>query len=564
MTTAQPAPVRPWLYGPAVDLLFGCGGLYLVAFALLWSVGPPMAQTIHLGVLPLAVLALSLPHYGATLLRVYERREDRRHYAFFAVAATALVWGWFAIGVYAAGVGSALVTLYLTWSPWHYSGQNYGVGMLLLRRAGVVVSPFARRMLWSSFLLSFALVAVSIHAALPGAAYTPTVTSPLAEGAFAFEPLGLPMRWLAPLLLAIGAGYVATTTVAFSALARVARASALVPMFAVVALQALWFSLPVLASVTTIGASVLPLGAAHRGYVLLWVALGHSLQYVWITTWFAVPGASPRARARYWSRSFLVGAAAFGAPSLLFAPELFGRHAFETGLGLLVTAAVNVHHFILDGAIWKLRDGRIARILLGPRGSAAQPIPAPTPARRWGKALVWGSIGAVGVAYAAFSAVGTLELEYGFRRALDPPDVQRLRTAARRLERVGHAHPALYLNLGILAERAGDLATAQREAERSLALAPSPEGWLLLGSVYARASRWDAAAQAYEEVLALAPDHLVALSELATVSQRRGDLARAESALRRATRVAPERPQLRERLAAVQRLRARAAGAPPS
>jgi tetratricopeptide (TPR) repeat protein len=31
---------------------------------------------------------------------------------------------------------------------------------------------------------------------------------------------------------------------------------------------------------------------------------------------------------------------------------------------LIFTALVNIHHFILDGAIWKLRDGRIAQLLL--------------------------------------------------------------------------------------------------------------------------------------------------------------------------------------------------------
>ena len=31
---------------------------------------------------------------------------------------------------------------------------------------------------------------------------------------------------------------------------------------------------------------------------------------------------------------------------------------------LLVASVVNLHHFVLDGAIWKLRDGRVARVLL--------------------------------------------------------------------------------------------------------------------------------------------------------------------------------------------------------
>src|SRR6202034_4761608 len=34
---------------------------------------------------------------------------------------------------------------------------------------------------------------------------------------------------------------------------------------------------------------------------------------------------------------------------------------------LIFTALINIHHFILDGAIWKLRDGRIAAVLLNTR-----------------------------------------------------------------------------------------------------------------------------------------------------------------------------------------------------
>jgi hypothetical protein len=45
---------------------------------------------------------------------------------------------------------------------------------------------------------------------------------------------------------------------------------------------------------------------------------------------------------------------------------------FDTGLLLLVNAAVNLHHFVLDGAIWKLRDGTVARILEGAFVIAAQ------------------------------------------------------------------------------------------------------------------------------------------------------------------------------------------------
>jgi hypothetical protein len=35
---------------------------------------------------------------------------------------------------------------------------------------------------------------------------------------------------------------------------------------------------------------------------------------------------------------------------------------------LTFTALVNIHHFILDGALWKLRDSRIAALLLNAQG----------------------------------------------------------------------------------------------------------------------------------------------------------------------------------------------------
>ena len=38
---------------------------------------------------------------------------------------------------------------------------------------------------------------------------------------------------------------------------------------------------------------------------------------------------------------------------------------------MIFTALVNIHHFILDGAIWKLRDGRIAALLLDTRARMA-------------------------------------------------------------------------------------------------------------------------------------------------------------------------------------------------
>ena len=40
---------------------------------------------------------------------------------------------------------------------------------------------------------------------------------------------------------------------------------------------------------------------------------------------------------------------------------------------LIFTALVNIHHFLLDGAIWKLRDSRVSSVLVAPRKHGRQP-----------------------------------------------------------------------------------------------------------------------------------------------------------------------------------------------
>jgi hypothetical protein len=37
---------------------------------------------------------------------------------------TLVIFAWFVAGQYVPIAGAALLTLYLTWSPWHYSGLN--------------------------------------------------------------------------------------------------------------------------------------------------------------------------------------------------------------------------------------------------------------------------------------------------------------------------------------------------------------------------------------------------------------------------------------------------------
>ena len=131
---------RRWLVGPVTDLLFGCGLAYAFVFAAHALAGAAFRDWIPFAWLPIATLLVSTPHYGATLIRVYEDAQERRLQARFAVWATAALCVGFWLGLRSVAIGSLFVTLYLTWSPWHYTAQNYGVAMVLLRRRGAAPS----------------------------------------------------------------------------------------------------------------------------------------------------------------------------------------------------------------------------------------------------------------------------------------------------------------------------------------------------------------------------------------------------------------------------------------
>ena len=75
----------------------------------------------------LLILIVSGAHYGATLLRVYEHRAERDTYRIFTVYGTFAMLAMLLGALYSPMAGSLLISLYLTWSPWHCTGQNYGI-----------------------------------------------------------------------------------------------------------------------------------------------------------------------------------------------------------------------------------------------------------------------------------------------------------------------------------------------------------------------------------------------------------------------------------------------------
>jgi hypothetical protein len=267
---------EPWLYGRWLDLLVGCGLGYIALVPVLLGFGYvagvqnwPVVAVVAFGML------INAPHYGATVLRVYGNPVDRAKYRFFALHATLLLGVLFAGASRSVWLASALITIYLTWSPWHFAGQNYGLALMFLRRRGIEVDARAKRFFYLSFVLSAALAMLALH----GGAGEFSVTVPTldAPGAPRLIPLGVPAVVSTPLFAIVGVAYVGCLAAAAWRLRRTGSWSDHAPAWTLVCTQALWYAVPVL-SMT--GNQLLP-------FATVWISAAHSLQYLWVTAYYA-------------------------------------------------------------------------------------------------------------------------------------------------------------------------------------------------------------------------------------------------------------------------------------
>ncbi len=525
---SRPIP-GPWLHGPGWDLLLGAGALYLPIFAVLALNGPALQQLLPISLMPLLLLVTQTPHLGATLMRVYDQAENRRRYKLFAVWATALIAGLFFVGLADGTIGSILVTLYFTVVPWHFTGQNYGITLVFLRRRGIEITPEAKRYLYASFLIPCLMFILATHAA-SGVTYNSVPTS---ETVYRFLSLELPVPGV--VLLAVTLAYAWTVIEAVLRLSSQASLRALAPALLLMVVQALWYVAPLMALLLPRLGSLAPFRMENAGYTSMWMLTIHSLQYLWISTFYARRERPEMSERAFLGKCLLAGASVYGLPVLLLAPSALGRFGsvpFESGLSLLIVSVLSLHHILLDGAIWKLRDGRIARILIqGQTAGAAEALRRRSPLR----SLVWAS-GTLGV---LIIAGGTLGMEFGVRDGLEADDLQRVERTANVLRWLGRDSSEAHASVGFLRARRRDHQGAIEEFERSLALRPTVETWLNLGSVHEHDGEVRQALNAYESALALAPTDPVALQRAGRVQLSAGDYERARRHLEAAIAQAP-------------------------
>ena len=334
------APGRFFVH-PIVDYFLIGGGLSLV-FAVAMAT---MALDLTLnGWLATLIIVANGAHFAASTVRLYTRPGVTRALPLLTLAFPVLA----VLAVTAAitlpePLGLLLVATYLVWSPYHYSAQAYGLAVMYGYRAGTRLDDVAKRAIRITCLAPFIWTLLQpaggvgeLLRAWQVAAPAPVdqvrgLASHALESVILFAPVAL-VLWL-----------------------RV-RHDVMLPLISVVTIvsNAVWWTV----------FNILD--------AFLWATVFHGLQYLAIVMIFHVkdrvrdPG--NRHGARWHAVTFYVGCVLLGYALFDVWPYAYAWAGYDfKRSALLVTAAINIHHFVVDAYIWRLRrDPNYANVVDAP------------------------------------------------------------------------------------------------------------------------------------------------------------------------------------------------------
>jgi hypothetical protein len=320
------------------------GGLSIVTFVglRLFSRG----EATHEAVLAASTLAVfvNYPHFSATLYRLYQSPDNVRQFPITSIGLPILLVGAIAASLWQPDlVAPYFITLFLIWSPYHYSGQTIGITMLYARRSGFEMAGWQRLAL-STFVFSTFIANFSY----------PRSGDPIMRYGVLIPVMHFP-AWFGGLMIVVM--IVSGTALLYFAFAwSRALKKVLPPIVLLPALtQLVWF-----------------LPGNQTAMFIEFIPLFHSLQYLYIA-WamqlglrMAAPISDGPRRSvsnetlRWLLRNSIGGIALFVAlPWVLYWVDI----PMVTIAGVVI-AALNIQHFFVDGVIWKLRNTSSASPLM--------------------------------------------------------------------------------------------------------------------------------------------------------------------------------------------------------
>jgi hypothetical protein len=323
-------PVGRSFVSPVFDVMLIAGGLSLVFGAVLYSgvVRFPWGAD-----LALILLFGNFAHFAASTVRLYTKpgalKELPRSLtlwlpiAMLALFTGVLLWGgWLVRYIFA---------VFVIWSPYHYSAQTYGLSVMYAYRSECALTDGQKRALWWACLVPFFWALLRPDAGV----------APILQGlGFRSVPTFESWRSLTSTLLSLAA--LATPAVVILKLKL--RDGVTLPVISVVTIMtnAVWWT------------------AFNYMQAMWWAAVFHGIQYLSIVTVFHVKERMRTEGNRYsplfHSVTFYGACVVLAYVLFVLWPDAYTWAGFDATLTAQLTVAViNLHHFIVDAYIWRLR-----------------------------------------------------------------------------------------------------------------------------------------------------------------------------------------------------------------
>ncbi|MCH2173092.1 hypothetical protein MK489_20120 [Myxococcota bacterium] len=336
---------------PIFDYLIIGGGLSLLV--MLWI---HHAGRLHLSIsfgddtislMAMLILLTNSTHFASSTVRLYTKPGATEDMPFLTLAFPVVAFLMLTLCIFEAGtLGPHLQSLYLTWSPFHYAAQAYGLAVMYSMHSGCRLRPLDKKLLRWVCLLPFLLAIVQAG--------------------------DVGIGWLLPRSVMMEPQVIELLLTTQKILTVLIFASPIALFFWVWRQSGM--PMPFISLLVVITNGVWWATLSYRD-AFVWATVFHGVQYLAIVTIFHLKdqrkAGDPRSAVHHVAR--------FYATSLVLAYGLFALlpHAYVlVGFGfvesmLLVVAAINVHHFIVDAFIWRLSRG-------GNRAIVEQSVPAAT------------------------------------------------------------------------------------------------------------------------------------------------------------------------------------------
>ena len=333
---------------PFFDYLLIGGGLslFVVGFILFNPLG---SEFISTETLPYFFLLSNSAHFAASTVRLYTKPGAYQSLPYVTmglplIALAVLIGCMFQ----ADRLAPQLTSLYLTWSPFHYAAQSYGLAVMYCYRSGCTLGEQNKKMLWWVAMLPFVYnFVIAANVGLHWLDFGNWLQYPVAQTCLRIFAFTMPIAAFGGIVFLFW---------------RIARTEKQVmPAISGVILftnAIWWFLLP-------------PLQA------FVWATIFHGIQYLAIVIIFhvrdqlAVP---ENHHSRTYHICWFYGACILLGYGLF---HCFPRAFIFMGFGpvesvLLVVAVINIHHFIVDAFIWRLKKTDSNRKIV----ESVSPVPA--------------------------------------------------------------------------------------------------------------------------------------------------------------------------------------------